>query len=312
MMSALFSQTLNRQVKDVTWDMGANSGAHSMKDSDVVLQTLVKDRLISVFRRHGAVESKRPLLFPRSPHYANSNVVQLLDPSGTLVQLPFDLTLPHARVIARNAQVSEKSYCFADVFRDTYTGGAPRTNGEADFDIVSYDTKDLGLKEAEVIKVMDEIIEGFPSLASAQMCFHLNHSDLIELIMDYCRINVPQRPAVKEVLSKLNIQGNTWQKIRNDLRAPTIGVSSTSLDDLAKFDWRDTPEKSFAKIRSIFHGTDYIDKSHAIFAHLSQVITYLKQFKVRRKIYISPLSSFNEKFYSGRFGKSSTSWASLG
>jgi eukaryotic translation initiation factor 2-alpha kinase 4 len=301
MMSALFSQTVNRQVKDVSWDMGAASGAHAMKDSDVVLQTAVKDRLVAIFRKHGAVESRRPLLFPRSSHYENQNVVQLLDPSGTLVQLPFDLTLPHARVIARQSQVSEKSYCFADVFRDTYTGGAPRTNGEADFDIVSYDTKDLALKEAEVIKVMDEIIDDFPSLASSQMCFHLNHSDLLEIIMDFCRINVPQRPAVKEILSKLNIQQWTWQKIRNDLRAPTVGVSSTSLDDLAKFDWRDTPEKAFAKIRATFEGTDYLDKTHAVFAHLSMVINYLKRFNIRRKVFISPLSSFNEKFYSGMY-----------
>lgn len=297
MMSALFSQTMNRQVKDVTWDIGTASG--TLKDNDIALQTTVKDRLTAIFRRHGAVESRRPFLFPRSSHYDNQNVVQLLDPSGTLVQLPFDLTLPLARSIARQAQISEKSYCFADVFRDNYTGGAPRTNGEADLDIISYDTKDLALKEAEVIKVMDEIIDGFPSLASSQMCFHLNHSDLLELILNFCRISVPHRPAVKEILSKLNIQQWTWQKIRNDLRAPAIGVSSTSLDDLAKFDWRDSPEKSFARIRSIFKGTDYLDKTHAVFAHLNMVIGYLKKFKVKHKVFISPLSSFNEKFYTG-------------
>ena len=93
------------------------------------------------------------------------------------------------------------------------------SSGEADFDILSYDTLDLALKEAQVLKVVDEVVEEFPSLRSTQMCFHINHSNLLEIIMDFCRISVPQRPAVKAVLSKLNIGKNNWQSIRNDLRS---------------------------------------------------------------------------------------------
>jgi translation initiation factor 2-alpha kinase 4 len=104
---------------------------------------------------------------------------------------------------------------------------------------------------------------------------------------------------VKEVLSKLNIDKFNWQKIKNELRDPKIGVSSTSLDDLARFDWRDTPDKAFAKLRRIFEGTKYLDRTHAIFAHLSSVVGYMKHWNVKRKIYISALSSFNEKFYTG-------------
>ena len=56
--------------------------------------------------------------------------------------------------------------------------------GEVDFDIVSTDTLDLALKEAEVIKVLDEIVTTFPSLSSTQMCFHLGHSQLLQLDPD--------------------------------------------------------------------------------------------------------------------------------
>ncbi|KAF2457267.1 anticodon binding domain of tRNAs-domain-containing protein [Lineolata rhizophorae] len=298
-MSALFSQSSNREVKDLSWDLGAANGAHSAQLSDLVLQGLVKDRLSSIFRRHGAVEIQRDVIFPSSSFYSNNSVMQLLDASGTLVQLPYDLTLPFARAIAREAPAAEKTFTIGTVFRDTYTGGAPRSNGEADFDIISYGTLDLALKEAEVIKVVDEIIDGFPSLSSSQMCFHLNHSDLLDIIMDFCRISKPQRPTVKETLSKLNIQQWTWQKIRNELRSPTLGISSTSLDDMARFDFRDTPEKAFGRISSLLEGTEYLDKTHATFAHLRSVMAYTKQFNVRRKLYVSPLSSFNEKFYSG-------------
>lgn len=297
MMTALFSQKPDTQAKDYTWDMG--TAVQTIKANDVLLQNLVKDRLAMIFRSHGAVEVQRQLLLPWSDHYADNNVVKLFDPSGTLVQLPYDFTLPHARSIGRGAPFLEKTFTIGQVYRDNYTGGAPMSSGEADFDILSYDTLDLALKEAQVLKVVDEIIDEFPSLRSTQMCFHINHSNLLEIVMDFCRINVPQRLAVKAVLSKLNIGKNNWQTIRNELRSSDISISSTSLDDLARFDWRDTPDKAFSKLRRIFEGTKYHDRTHAIFAHLSSVVSYMKLWNVKRKVYLSALSSFNEKFYSG-------------
>jgi translation initiation factor 2-alpha kinase 4 len=297
MMGALFSQKPDTQARDYAWDMGA--ATNTIKANDVLLQNLVKDRLALVFRSHGAVEIQRQLLLPWSDHYSSNNVVKLFDPSGTLVQLPYDLTLPYARSIGRGAPFLEKTFTIGQVYRDNYTGGAPRSSGEADFDILSYDTLDLALKEAEVLKVVDEIIDEFPSFSSTPMCFHLNHADLLDMVMDFCRISVPQRPAVKAVLSKLNISKNGWHTIRNELRSSDIGVSSTSLDDLARFDWRDTPEKAFSKLRRVFEGTKYLDRTHAIFAHLGSVVNYMKLWNIKRKVYINVLSSFNEKFYAG-------------
>lgn len=230
-MAALFSRPTT-QAKDFAWDMnGFNTpGAH-----DLMLQSIVKQKLISIFRRHGALETTRSHLFPRSGHYG-SNAVQLLEPSGTLVQLPYDLTMPYARFIAKHTPSVIRSFTFGHVFRDK-SGCQPQSFGEVDFDIVS-DSLDLALKEAEVIKVLDEIVMDFPSLASTQMCFYINHSELLNLIFEFCRIESRMRPAVAEVLSKLNIQQWTWQKIRNELRSPLIGVSATSLGDLQRFDFR--------------------------------------------------------------------------
>lgn len=70
------------------------------------------------------------------------------------------------------------------------------------------------------------------------MCFMINHSDLLQLIMEFCRITPSQVPLVKEIISKLNVGKWTMQKIRSELRSPSIGVASTSLDDLARFDFR--------------------------------------------------------------------------
>ncbi|EEP79527.1 conserved hypothetical protein [Uncinocarpus reesii 1704] len=263
-LSAIFSQPSNK-FEDLTWEIDSRE---SPPVNEMVLQGAVKSQLTSIFQNHGAVETTRQALFPRSNYYG-PGVVRLLDPDGNQVQLPFDLTLPNARSVARQHPSIEKMFSFGTVFREAVHGGQPRAHNEVDFDIVSHNTLDLALKEAEAIKVLDEVLDGFPSLRSAQMCYHLNHSDLLDTIIAFCRISVKQRPLVKEVISKLNVGHWTMQKIRSELRAPGISVASTSIDDLARFDFRDA------------------------------VIAYLKRFRVRRKIYISPLSSVNNKFYGG-------------
>lgn len=233
MMSALFSRPTN-QAQDLAWDM--NTVHHSA--SDLLLQGQVKQRLIAIFRHHGAVETPRSVLFPRSSHYG-PNVVQLLASNGMPVQLPYDLTLPHARAVAKHEPAVQRSFAFGPVFRDRH-GGQPQSFGEVDFDIVSADSLDLALKEAEVIKVLDEITGSFPSLEATRMCFHINHSDLLGLIFDFCRIETGIRQLVSDTLSKLNVQQWTWQKIKTELRSPLIGVSATSIDDLQRFDFRGT------------------------------------------------------------------------
>ncbi|KAL2068186.1 hypothetical protein VTL71DRAFT_16284 [Oculimacula yallundae] len=293
MMKALFSIPAN-QAKDYAWEMGVVN--HSA--SDLLLQGLVKQKLISIFRHHGAVETPRTVLFPRSGHYG-SNAVQLLDERGTLLQLPYDLTLPHARAIAKHDSPVQRSFAFGRVFRDRESGGQPLTFGEVDFDIVSNDTLDLALKEAEVIKVLDEIVGNFPSLAATQMCFHLNHADLLDLIFDFCRIDPSIRQAVADTLSKLNVGSWSWLKIRTELRSPIIGVSAPSLDDLQRFDFRDTPNKAFSKLKTLFEGTDTFERASSSIAHLRDVIEYTKRFDVHSKVYINPLGSLNEKFCKG-------------
>lgn len=234
MMKALFSLR-NNQAKDYAWEMDASNPSAS----DLFLQGIVRQKLVSIFRHHGAVETPRTTLFPRSSHYG-PNAVQLLDQSGSLLQLPYDLTLPYARAIAKHEPAVERSFAFGRVFRDRDSGGQPQTFGEVDFDVVSRDTLDLALKEAEVIKVLDEIVESFPAFATTQMCFHINHSDLLGLIFDFCRIESSIRQTVADTLSKLNVQSCTWQKIRTELRSPLIGVSAPSVDDLQRFDFRGT------------------------------------------------------------------------
>ena len=292
-INALFARPCNEaSFKDYTFDMATSS---SLEARDSLLQSTVKEKLVHIFRRHGAVESRKPLLLPNSSYYSNT-AARFLNASGSLVQLPYDLTLPNARALAKQQSVPLKTFTFGDVYRETFIGRHPRSHGEVDFDIVSRDNLDLALREAEVLKVIDETIDAFPSLTSVQMCYHISHSRLLDSIMLFCDIAEAKRPVVKEIISKLNIGQWTWTKIRNELRAPSVGIASTSLDDLMRFDFRDSYEKAIPKLRSILQNTEHLEST---FSHLHAVTTYLGRFQVKRKVYINPLSSFNERFYRG-------------
>ncbi|KAF9776613.1 hypothetical protein IL306_005159 [Fusarium sp. DS 682] len=292
-LSWLFSKRIE-PIEDYAWDMSART----LSPQELLNQVLVKQELVSIFRRHGAVEPPRSSIYPRSSHYGD-NAVQLLNPRGKVVQLPYDLTLGNARMMAHFDPVVERSFTFGNVFRDRHDGGHPLMFGEADFDIVTTDTLDFALHEAEVLKVMDEIVHTFPSLFTTPMCFHLGHSDLLQLIFEYCGIDPTSRRAAADVLSKLNVHNHTWQKIRIELRSPTVGVSAISVDELQKFDFRDTPSKTFSKLKTLFEGSNMYQRASPTIAHLKEVVEYCKLFGVGTKIYINPLNSLKEAFYTG-------------
>ncbi|KAH6850740.1 anticodon binding domain of tRNAs-domain-containing protein [Chaetomium sp. MPI-CAGE-AT-0009] len=295
MLETLFARQIE-QAKDYAWDMSSSIPG----PADLMRRYIVKETLISIFRRHGAVEAPTSSLYPRSSHYGQ-NSVHLLDKNGTVLQLPFDLVMGQARSLARitNGTVPLRSYSFGNIFRDRHDGGQPDVYGEVDFDIVTTDALDLALKEAEVIKVLDEIVAAFPTTSSTPICFQLGHSDLLHLIFEFCGVEPGVRHAAAEVLSKLNIRNFTWPKVRSELRSPLVGMSATSVDELQRFDFRDTPSKAISKLRVLFDGTEYSEKVSSTLAHLREVYDYTKKFGLGSKVYIAPLSSINETFFRG-------------
>ncbi|KAH0498056.1 hypothetical protein TgHK011_005335 [Trichoderma gracile] len=295
MLATLFARPVEA-AKNFAWDMnGVTPSA-----AELLNQSIVKNALVAIFRRHGALEATRTSIYPKSSHYAD-NAVRLLDSNGTVLQLPYDLTMGHARMLAKHSQSHplQRTYTFGSVFRDKQDTGQPQMFGEVDFDIVTTDTLDLALKEAEVLKVLDEILHTFPSLSASQMCFHIGHSDILQLIFEYCGIPTSSRRAAADVLSRLNIHNHTWQKIRMELRSPAVGISATSIDELQRFDFRDTPNKAFAKLKLVFEGSDMYQRASSTIAHLKEVVEYTKRLGIDTKIYINPLNSLKEAFYTG-------------
>lgn len=231
-LSSIFSQHMDR-AKDLAWDV--NNDVKESVDS-VLIDNVIFNNLRSIFRGHGALEVPRKAIVPLSTHYsATDHIYQLLDPEGNVVQLSYDLTLPNARYIAKHGPVSEKMFTFGDVFRKVQHISEPQMVREVDFDIVSTNALDLALREAEILKVMDEIVDNFLPPPSSYIVYDLNHSDILDVIFDHCKISKHKRKTLMTHLNTIDSADIKLEKFRSELRSKSFNISATSLDELFRF-----------------------------------------------------------------------------
>ena len=288
--------TLSNPMQAITLLEEVRAMSRSLPN-DLDLQAIVKQKLTAIFQRHGAVErTDSPVLFPYNAIYLSEEVVKYLHPKGKVMQLPYDLILPNAMLLAGNSRSEQKTFIFDNVYRVDPSGNQPKIFGEANFDIVSGNSLNLAVREAEVLKILDDILDAFPNLSTVQMCYHINHSFILDAIFKFCDIESSKWSAVKETISKLHTGDWTWSRVRYELRDPAVSVAATSLDELERFDFRDVWDKAIPKLRSILKDTVHLEST---FAHLQAITLYLNRFGCKRKVYLSPLSSYNEKFYRG-------------
>lgn len=238
---ATFFAGFSDKARDMAWDieMPGPAALKKIMTDDIPLQKAVKENLEMVFHRHGALAVNRSKIYPRSRHYAN-NVVRLLGSDGTVLQLPYDLTMGLARLLAKHPATmpADKVYTFGTVFRSSKGMGQPVSLTEVDFDIISSNSRDLALKEAELLKVLDEIIHTLPPAQWNKMNFFVGHSNILHSIFDFCKVDRSLRRKTAEIISKLHVHGCTWQKTRQELRSEEVGVSATSVNELEKFDFK--------------------------------------------------------------------------
>ena len=223
-------------------DMGAMSPT---SPNNLDLQSMVREKLTAICQRHGAVErTDSPALFPYHAYYTADDVVRFVSTTGKVMQLPYDLILPNAMSLARQLRPERKTFVFDNVYRVDNPKDQPKIFGETNFDIVSGKGSNLALREAEVLKVIDEIIDTFPNLSSSQMCYHINHSQLLDSILQFCGINPIIWSSVKEAISKLHtgdwstsypvndilyftLSHWTWKYIANLVNFGSMGQSQT-------------------------------------------------------------------------------------
>ncbi|KAI8850312.1 hypothetical protein BC829DRAFT_165277 [Chytridium lagenaria] len=178
---------------------------------------------LAVLRCHSAIEIPSPLLLPassrshatlESPFMAENNKrpVLLLDASGMVVQLPYDLTLPFARHISKIKTLNLlKRYTFSRVYRPNVIGGQPQFYIECDFDVI---TKRSNLiVDAEVIKVAFDILESC-GFEGADLKIRLNHFKFLEVTLKIIGISEGRFAEALNILESLE-RPFSLQQVRN-------------------------------------------------------------------------------------------------
>src|SRR5690606_19271035 len=104
------------------------------------------------------------------------------------------------------------------------------------FDIV-HNTPCLMVPDAEVIKLVDEVLNEFPPFRNNHgFSFFISHVSIIEAIFDCCRIPPEVRNGVYTVLEQLG-RGQSMAQIRNTLMMK-YHLPRSVLDELELFDKR--------------------------------------------------------------------------
>lgn len=132
LLDTLFDRTshnivdVNHRLVDYTYD----------NDSDDQLQvwlTVVIQRLVDLFQRHGAVETYLPLLIPETTlldAFPNLDPVRLIEKSGQVVQLPRSSVLAMGRSATRRQIERIKRYHVGRKYTEHQLGGQPVVSGE--------------------------------------------------------------------------------------------------------------------------------------------------------------------------------------
>lgn len=286
LINALFSRTQTDRIRDFTFDTGAQG------DEDDVLVGVVCQHLRQMFQCRGAVPVHPPLLFPPSDVYGDEkNIVKLLDKSGNVVFLPFDLTVPFARICARSGHMRFKRFDIADVYRENLlAGGQPRAVLAASYDIVSQVREPAA--EAEILGVIDEIIR-IPGLTGERWAIELSHESLLQTFLN----RFPKRfhEALLMSLPSILAKGTEIRARQQLLQA---GLTPAMLEELDGWNVRNDFDSSVTQWAALLSPTERSLVAESL-AYLSQV-TRLSQFLgVQTPIFFTPLLSHNHAHYRG-------------
>lgn len=291
----LFSQPYNLP-NDILFDRTRKDIPYSSH----LLNSLMLDEVIAIFKRHGSVETRdQPLLFPKSPLYSMQNVYELLDSTGSVLQLAYDLTLPMARYLSKNVMNLEKVFRVEYVYRpDSSTASSePAKFIEVDFDIITDDAVDLAYNDAEVIKVIDEIITLFPIFQPNSTSILVNHCGILDAIFDFCGIDKAQTQIVIGIMSQVGFT-KTMNAAKTELRSQ-LKIPITVLHDLEQFDFKLPLDQARKRVNKLMIDSVYLSKLELYWKYLAKVFDFLKKLGVETPVYVSPLGSFNAAFYSG-------------
>lgn len=302
----LFSQPY-LLARDLMFDnMGRPIESDNSQD-DLLILSQILAKVTEICTHHGAIRDfNGSALIPRPQSQVNEQIYSLLDRSGMVLSLSYDLVLPMARFLSQNKIQVDKTFRHEFVYRPNLRGaGRPDKYSVVAFDVHSANMRNTAFSDAECILVADEILSKFPCFGtkSAQSLIVLNHSDVLHSVLEFAfaKSHTVHKNRLFEligVLLQLGVErGAEYVKtcLRND-----FAIQHTVVNELVDvFNFTMEPERARTKLRKIMVDLPLLLKVERAFQHIQATIDILKKFDIRVPIFFGPLSSYNAKYYEG-------------
>jgi len=272
--------------------------------TEYLVMSHVLDTVRAVFRTHGAVDNTalRPRLFPKSRMYKSPTIVELLDHQGTVLQLPHDLTLPHARRLAEVVPDYAKAFAIDSVFRNRLQSPNlhPLRHTEVDFDIISVDTSEdtIVYNDAEAMAVMYDAANTVlnPLRGSNEdLIVVVSHQNIISATLSQCGLVPLQYHAAISLLV-----AGAQRELGTPLPRTNV-MSTASLDMLSSFGFRETLAQAESRMSKLMPLSDRVKRG---INHLRQVTDVFRQLCATQTapppVYFCPLiNTATAEFYIG-------------
>ncbi|KAL6451422.1 GCN2 eIF-2-alpha kinase GCN2 [Candida maltosa Xu316] len=298
----LFNQPYSL-AKDLMFDSESNKQSF-ITSTDYLLFDKIMNEVVKVFTNHGAVENLNTnFVLPKAPSQAREQVYEILDKSGSVLTLPYDLTLPTARFLSKTDLSIPKMYRHEFVYRPNARGvGMPDRYSAVHFDIVgnSEISKPIMFaQDAECLKVIDEIVNLLPCFKNAVIV--INHYDILDAVTSFSFGNIgideKRKVDIFGVLSQLGID-KSGDEIKRYLREDFQVPHTVTKDLVDNFNLTCEIEKSRQKLTKLMVDSPQLIKIERAYTYLIEVFKILKQMGIKNTIVFNPLSNYNSKYYS--------------
>ena len=184
----------------------------------------IRERVMSivtkVFKRHGAVTIDTPVFELKEVlmgKYGEDSklIYDLQDQGGELCSLRYDLTVPFARFLAMNKQISSlKRYHIAKVYRrdqPALTKGRYREFYQCDFDIAGAGGEPM-VPDAEVFFVIDSTLR---ELGIDNFVIKCNNRMILDGMFEVCGVPAEKFRTICSTVDKLD--KSPWEEVRNEM-----------------------------------------------------------------------------------------------
>ncbi|KPM40671.1 Histidine--tRNA ligase, mitochondrial [Neonectria ditissima] len=210
------------------FDLKTPKGTKDWEGKDMVIRDKIFTTITEVFKRHGGVTIDTPVFELRdilSGKYGEDSklIYDLADQGGEICSLRYDLTVPFARFLAMNKDISNiKRYHIAKVYRrdqPAMTKGRMREFYQCDFDIAG--SFDPMVPDAEVLRIITEVFDGLGW--NGGYTIKLNHRKILDGIFQVCGVPESKIRTISSAVDKLDKL--PWAEVRKEM------VSEKGLDE---------------------------------------------------------------------------------